>query len=132
MEVTLASVGFKLGVYAPFSGDVGASWRQDGEQDGQDDGQERQDEPRWANLVRKRPRRIAAEGADRPLKADCAGPLEELFRKEKTKESGRICKRLCKGLDEVIQHAGSPFGDGGFNRFAQSAGPAFIRYWPRR
>ena len=95
MEVTLASVGFKFGVYAPFSGDVGASWRQDGEQDGQDDGQERQDEPRWANLVRKRPRRTA-------LKADCAGPLEELFRKEKTKESGRICKRLCKGFDEVI------------------------------
>ena len=50
-------------------------------------------------------------------------PLEELFRKEKTKESGRICKRLCKGFDEVVQHAGSPFGDGGFNRFAQSAGP---------
>ena len=41
-------------------------------------------------------------------------------------------QRLCKGLDEVILHAGSPFGDGGFNRFAQSAGPAFIRYWPRR
>ena len=61
-------------------------------------------------------------GRRRPaLKADCAGPLEELFRKEKTKESGRICKRLCKGFDEVVQHAGSPFGDGGLNRFAQSA-----------
>ena len=46
----MANVGFKSGVYAPFSGDVGASWRQDGEQDGQDDGQ---DEPRWANMVRK-------------------------------------------------------------------------------
>ena len=71
-------------------------------------------------------------GQRRPArKADCADPLEALFGKEKTKESGRICKRLGKGLDEVIQHAGSPFGDGGFNRFAQSAGPAFIRYWPR-
>ena len=57
------------------------------------------------------------------LKADVAGPLEELFRKEKTKESGRICKRLGKGLDEVVLHAGSPFGDGGFNRAAHSAGP---------
>ena len=74
-----------------------------------------------------------ARGQSRPArKADVAGPLEELFRKEKTKESGRICKRLGKGLDDVIQHAGSPFGDGGFNRFAQSAGPAFIRYWLRR
>ena len=56
-------------------------------------------------------------------KADVAGPLEELFRKEKTKESGRICKRLGKGFDEVVLHAGSPFGDGGFNRSAHSAGP---------
>ena len=65
-----------------------------------------------------------ARGQRRPArKADCADPLEELFRKEKTKESGRICKRLGKGFDEVVQHAGSPFGDGGFNRFAQSAGP---------
>ena len=67
--------------------------------------------------------------------AGVAAPLELLnssIRKEKTKESGRICKRLGKGFDEVVQNAGSPFGDGGFNRFAQSAGPAFIRYWPRR
>ena len=35
-------------------------------------------------------------------KADVAGPLEELFRKEKTKESGRICKRHGKGFDEVV------------------------------
>ena len=42
----VGNVGFKLGVYAPFSGDVGASWRQDGEQDGQDGDQEREDERR--------------------------------------------------------------------------------------
>ena len=68
-----------------------------------------------------------ARGQRRPArKADCAGPLEEHFRKEKTKESGRICKRLCKGLDEVVLHAGSPFGDGGFNRSAQAAGPGCV------
>ena len=60
-------------------------------------------------------------------KADVAGPLEELFRKEKTKESGRICKRLCKRFDEVVLHAGSPFGDGGFNRSAHSAGPVITK-----
>ena len=66
-------------------------------------------------------------GQRRPAqKADCADPLEELIRKEKTKESGRICKRLGKGLDEVIQHAGSPFGDGGFNHSAQAAGPGYV------
>ena len=53
LEVMLANVGFKFGFYAPFSGDVGASWRQDGEQDGQDGGQKRQDKPRWANLDRE-------------------------------------------------------------------------------
>ena len=74
----------------------------------------------------------ASCGALRPaLKADVAGPLEELFRKEKTKESGRICKRLCKGLDEVIQHFGSPFGDGGVNRSAQAAGPGYVSLWVR-
>ena len=42
-------------------------------------------------------------GQRRPAwKADCADPLEELFRKEKTKESGRICKRLGKGFDEYL------------------------------
>ena len=57
-----------------------------------------QDGPTWSEKAHEhgcRQRRPAR-------KADCAGPLEELFRKEKTKESGRICKRLGKGLDEVI------------------------------
>jgi len=71
-------------------------------------------------------------GRRRPArKADCAGPLEELFRKEKTKESGRICKRLGKGFEKLFSHAGSPFGDGGFNRSAQAAGPGYVSFGVR-
>ena len=57
-----------------------------------------QDGPTWTEEAID-PRSRAAPTA---RKADVAGPLEELFRKEKTKESGRICKSLGKGLDEVI------------------------------
>ena len=38
----------------------------------------------------------------------------EILKKEKTKESGKIRGRICKGFDEVVLHAGSPFGDGGY------------------
>ena len=79
-------------------------------------------------IVQKKPLKDGF-GQRRPArKADCASPLEELFRKEKTKESGRICKRLGKGFDEVVLHAGSPFGDGGFNRSAQAAGPGYLSF----
>ena len=54
----MGNVGFKLGFFGPFSGDVGACWRQDGEQERQDGDQERQNEPRWANLSRKSERSV--------------------------------------------------------------------------
>jgi len=46
LGATLTNVGFKLGVFGSFWGDVGKCWSQDSEQNEKDGDQERQDEPR--------------------------------------------------------------------------------------
>ena len=55
-----------------------------------------QDGPTWAaEAIEPRPG-SAPTGPESGLR------IEELFRKESTKESGRICKRVGKGFDEVV------------------------------
>ena len=71
----MGNVGFKLGFFGPFSGDVGACWRQDGEQERQDGDQERQNEPRWANLNRKSERGLRGTRAAAATWARVADPV---------------------------------------------------------
>ena len=55
------------------------------------------------------------DGAPAGRFARAAAPPElEFEEKGKTGEAGRMWQRICKGLDEVVLHAGSPFGDGGY------------------
>ena len=54
--------------------------------------------PTWSEKAHEGRVRAAPTGPESRRRR----PRRRAFSKGKTKESGRICKRLCKGFDEVV------------------------------